>query len=318
VPPYITPVETSETVPASAAVVIIGGGIVGLTAAMTLSERGIPVVVLEKGGVAGEQSSRNQGWIRKTSRAPADVPLAAAADRLWASMRQRTGSDVGYKESGILFLAKTDADMVPYEAWMHSVASQGLDSRLVTQDEIDQLVPGGQAKWAGGIYTPSDGRAEPSLAASAIARAAIAKGAVIIANCAVRSLVRSAGRVTGVVTERGEINCDTVLLAGGLWSRRFLGNLRWLALHPWKALLRSRLAGRIFPFANAPTAASSSPIAARLKHQLRWITSSSDINIRRRSGRRVNICVSRSGEILLMTCDCRADGIRKDRRLLSK
>jgi glycine/D-amino acid oxidase-like deaminating enzyme len=225
VPPYITPVETSETVPASAAVVIIGGGIVGLTAAMTLSERGIPVVVLEKGGVAGEQSSRNQGWIRKTSRAPADVPLAAAADRLWASMRQRTGSDVGYKESGILFLAKTDADMVPYEAWMHSVASQGLDSRLVTQDEIDQLVPGGQAKWAGGIYTPSDGRAEPSLAASAIARAAIAKGAVIIANCAVRSLVRSAGRVTGVVTERGEINCDTVLLAGGLWSRRFLGNL---------------------------------------------------------------------------------------------
>lgn len=223
--PHTTPVRTSETVPASAAVVVIGGGIVGLTAALTLSERGISVIVLEKGVVAGEQSSRNQGWIRKTSRAAADVPLAAAADRLWSRMRQRTGSDVGYREAGILFLARNEADMAPYEAWMRSVVSLDLDSRLVNQNEIDRLVPGGRGSWAGGLYTPSDGRAEPSLAASAIARAAIDKGAAIVENCAVRSLVRTAGRVSGVVTERGEISCDSVLLAGGLWSRRFLGNL---------------------------------------------------------------------------------------------
>lgn len=223
--PHIAPVQTCEDFPSSVPVVIIGGGIVGLVAALTLSERGIPVVVLEKGVVAGEQSSRNQGWIRKTSRAPADVPLAAASDRLWARMPQRLGTDVGYRESGILFLAKSEADMEPHEAWIRSVQPLALDSRLLTPGEIDLLVPGGRGKWAGGIYTPSDGRAEPSLAASAIARAAMAKGAIIVENCAVRSLVRSAGRVTGVVTERGEIRCDTVLLAGGLWSRRFLGNL---------------------------------------------------------------------------------------------
>lgn len=223
--PHIAPVQTCEHFPSSAAVVVIGGGIVGLVAALTLSERGIPVVVLEKGVVAGEQSSRNQGWVRKTSRAPADVPLAIASDRLWAQLPQRLGEDVGYREAGILFLAGSEAEMEPHDAWIRSVEPFGLDSRLLTPDDIDRLVPGGQGKWAGGIYTPSDGRAEPSLAASAIARAAIGKGAVIVENCAVRSLVRSAGRVTGVVTERGEINCDTVLLAGGLWSRRFLGNV---------------------------------------------------------------------------------------------
>ncbi|MGN7930580.1 NAD(P)/FAD-dependent oxidoreductase [Sphingopyxis sp. 22461] len=223
--PYIAPVLTCDDFPSSAPVVIIGGGIVGLVAALTLSERGIPVVVLEKGVVAGEQSSRNQGWIRKTSRAPADVPLAVASDHLWAGMPQRLGLDVGYREAGILFLARSEAEMEPHEAWIRSVEPLNLDSRLLSPGDIDQLVPGGRAKWAGGIYTPSDGRAEPSLAASAIARAAMAKGAVIVENCAVRSLVRSAGRVTGVVTERGEISCDTVLLAGGLWSRRFLGNL---------------------------------------------------------------------------------------------
>ncbi len=223
--PHIAPVQTCDGFPSSVPVVIIGGGIVGLVAALTLSERGIPVVVLEKGVVAGEQSSRNQGWIRKTSRAPADVPLAVASDRLWARLPQRLGSDVGYREAGILFLAKSEAEMEPHEAWIRSVEPLDLDSRLLTPGEIDRLVPGGQGKWAGGIYTPSDGRAEPSLAASAIARAAMAKGAIVVENCAVRSLVRSAGRVTGVVTERGDISCDTVLLAGGLWSRRFLGNL---------------------------------------------------------------------------------------------
>ncbi|WP_029549055.1 NAD(P)/FAD-dependent oxidoreductase, partial [Rhizorhabdus wittichii] len=75
------------------------------------------------------------------------------------------------------------------------------------------------------IHSPTDGRAEPSLAASAIARAALAKGAVIVEDCAVRTLSMAAGRVSGVVTERGEIGCDQVILAGGLWSRRFLGNL---------------------------------------------------------------------------------------------
>ncbi|MBS0477317.1 MAG: FAD-binding oxidoreductase [Proteobacteria bacterium] len=223
--PHIAPIKTSDNFPSSTSVVIIGGGIVGLVAALTLSERGIPVVVLEKGKVAGEQSSRNQGWVRKTSRAPADVPLAVAADRLWADLPQRVGADVGYREAGILFLARTQAEMEPHEAWIRSIEPFGLDSRLLTPSEIDRLVPGGRASWAGGIYTPSDGRAEPSLAAPAIARAAMAKGAIIVENCAVRSLVRSGGRVAGVVTERGEISCDTVLLAGGLWSRRFLGNL---------------------------------------------------------------------------------------------
>ncbi|MFT9090795.1 MAG: FAD-dependent oxidoreductase, partial [Gluconacetobacter sp.] len=71
----------------------MGGGIVGLTAALVLAERGIPVVVLEKGRLAGEQSSRNLGWIRKMGRSVADVPLACAADR--APARRGAGGGGG-------------------------------------------------------------------------------------------------------------------------------------------------------------------------------------------------------------------------------
>lgn len=223
--PTISPVTTSDVFPSTTTVVIIGGGIVGLTAALTLAERKIPVVVLEKGQIAGEQSSRNLGWIRKTSRLAEDIPLAQASDRLWAEMNARVQSDVGYRKSGIMFTTRTDTQMAGYEHWFNGIKGLNLDSRLLSSREISNLVPHGNTQWAGGVYTPSDGCAEPTLASSAIAKAAISKGAIIIENCAVRTLTFSAGEVSGVVTEKGEIKCDRVLLAGGLWSRRFLGNL---------------------------------------------------------------------------------------------
>lgn len=223
--PRIEHVHTSSQFPASTSVVIIGAGIVGLTAALALAERNIPVVVLEKGRIAGEQSSRNLGWVRKTSRHVQDIPLALAADRLWAQMPARVGADVGYRQAGIMFVARTQEQLAMHEGWHQAVAHLGLDSRLLGPQEIANLVPGGQGQWAGGILTPSDARAEPTLAASAIAKAALAKGVVIVEQCAVRTLSTSAGRLSGVVTERGEIACEQVLLAAGMWSRRFLGNL---------------------------------------------------------------------------------------------
>lgn len=218
-------INTTDVLPEETTVVIIGGGIIGVTAALTLAERNIPVVLIEKGHIAGEQSSRNLGWIRKTSRHFEDVPLAMAADKIWAEMPKRIGSDLGYKKSGIMFLAKTEEQVAMHEAWLKSVNSLSLDSKMLSTKEIDQLVPGGQGDWKGGVYTASDGKAEPSIAATSIAKAAIAKGAILIQNCAVRTLSTSGGKVSGVVTEKGEIRCSQVLLAGGAWSRRFLGNL---------------------------------------------------------------------------------------------
>ena len=78
---------------------------------------------------------------------------------------------------------------------------------------------------SGALYTPTDGRAEPPQAAPAIAEAARAAGATILTECAVRGIETQGGRVSGVVTEKGRIACDAVVLAGGAWSRLFCGNV---------------------------------------------------------------------------------------------
>ncbi|WOD09300.1 FAD-binding oxidoreductase [Marinomonas sp. GJ51-6] len=132
---------------------------------------------------------------------------------------------------------------------------------------MDESVPGGKSDWAGGIYTPSDGRAEPSIAASTIAQAAINKGAIIIQHCAVRTLSTTGGKVSGVVTEKGEIRCEQVLLAGGAWSRRFLGNLgvslptlplvcSVMRTKPMEGPTDIAVGGQIFRFVNTKTVAS--------------------------------------------------------------
>jgi glycine/D-amino acid oxidase-like deaminating enzyme len=84
------------------------------------------------------------------------------------------------------------------------------------------MLPGNSRSWNGGVYSPTDGRAEPELAVPALARAAQRLGVVILQNCAARELETEAGRVSGVVTEKGSIRAAAVLVAGGAWSGMFL------------------------------------------------------------------------------------------------
>lgn len=146
-------VNTTNQLPDSTSVVIIGGGIVGICAALTLAERGVPVVVLEKGHIAAEQSSRNLGWIRKTSRHAEDVPLAQAADKIWSNLSERVDAPVGYRQAGIMFLGDTDEQMAIHEKWLDSVAGLDLDSTLLSKAELDKL--GSRREWLlerSGIY----------------------------------------------------------------------------------------------------------------------------------------------------------------------
>lgn len=224
--PQPSTVISNDTLPQRVDVAIVGAGIAGICTALELAERGHTVAVFEKGIVAGEQSSLNWGWCRKMGRDPRELPLVQVSMDLWRQMRQRVGEEVGFRECGIAYLCETEAQLEKRRAWYERyVDLHGLPTRMVSAREAQDLAPGSSIAWKGGLITQDDGRAEPTLAVPAMARAAQRLGVSLHQHCAVRGFETQGGRIASIVTEKGTVACQTLVVAGGAWSRRFLHNM---------------------------------------------------------------------------------------------
>jgi len=204
--------------PAACDVVVIGGGVIGVMTAWHLATRGLRVTLCEKGRIAGEQSSRNWGWIRQQGRDPAELPIMVESLRQWQAMAAEFGNGLGFRQTGVMYLARSEGETARHEAWLVHARAHGLDTRLLTAAEVRARLKGVQAPWISGLFTASDGRAEPWAAVPMLAQGAVARGAVVVEGCAVRALDFAAGRVAGVITEHGRIRAHQVVLAGGAWS----------------------------------------------------------------------------------------------------
>ena len=219
----VDPGPESGKLPANVDIVVIGGGIIGSSTAYFLAKNGVSVLLCEKGVIGGEQSSRNWGFVRQQGRAVQEIPLIKESLRIWRGLDQEIGDKTGFHQGGVVHAASTEKGLAGYEAWYDIAKKYQLDTLLLTVPELKQNFPDLAGEWAGALTTPSDGRAEPSKAAPAIARAAVRLGAHVQTNCAVRGLDIEAGRVAGVVTEHGRVACERVVLAGGAWSSLFCG-----------------------------------------------------------------------------------------------
>ncbi len=217
----LPPLTWGDDLPDAADVVVIGGGIIGVMTAWHLAEQGISVVLCEKGRVAGEQSSRNWGWIHQQGRDFAELPIMMESLDLWKAMAGEM-PELGFRQQGVMYLARSHDEMFKFEQWMTEARGMGLDVRLQSEAQIYGRYDRAAVQWVGGLFTESDAMAEPWVAVPLLAEGAVARGAVIIEDCAVRRLDRAAGRVTGVYTEKGRIACEQVVVAGGAWSSLFL------------------------------------------------------------------------------------------------
>jgi glycine/D-amino acid oxidase-like deaminating enzyme len=217
-----TPVKFNDPVPASADVVVIGGGVIGVFTALNLARAGKRVMLCEKGRIAGEQSSRNWGWIRQQGRDAAEMPIMMRALELWKETDRETGGACGVRTTGTLYLSSKPNAKDGFEDLLKTSQDHGVDTQLLTGRDVGKVV-GHDASypWARALYTESDARGEPWHAVPAVASLAQQSGASIREECAVRALDIVAGQVSGVVTESGTIKCDQVVLAAGAWSSLF-------------------------------------------------------------------------------------------------
>ena len=224
------PVEgTFSDLPAQADVVVVGAGIMGVATAFFLAEKGLSVVVCEKGTVACEQSSRAYGQATNWGQKIEVTALGQQSMMLWRGMNEKLGADTSYRSYGRVQAFDKDEDIEAAREWLRDAqeaapAHAPLNGRFVEGEELAKLIPGAQSTWKMGLYVPEDGGMEPALAAPAVARGALAKGVKIVTQCAVRGFETAAGVVSGVVTEKGVIQASRVVVAGGTWSRMLLGN----------------------------------------------------------------------------------------------
>lgn len=217
--------NTFSPLPKQADVVIVGAGIMGCAAAYYLAKQGVKSVVLDKSRIAGQQSTRAWGFVRQQGRDPSEMPLAIASNRLWRGLEKELQTNLGWRQGGCLYVAHDAEQMARYEACLEISRQYAVDTRLLSAAEVAACIPGFTASQVGGLFTPSDGQAEPRVVAPAFARRAAELGVQFIEGCGLTGIELAAGKIVAAQTEFGEIRTDHIICAAGAASWRVLRSL---------------------------------------------------------------------------------------------
>ena len=210
-----------QPLPRSAEVIIVGGGVIGTSAAFHLAEAGVGVLLLERAQLGSGSTSRAAGGVRTQFSDVLNIEIARRSLAAFRDFVRRPGWEIDLKQVGYLFVLNRESDV---EAFERSVALQrkhGLDSRMLTADEARELCPlleGDDILAAS--FSPGDGHATPEAVVQGYAFAARAHGADIRVGCEVRAIKLSNREIVAVVSDRGEVATNTVICAAGAWSRR--------------------------------------------------------------------------------------------------
>jgi sarcosine oxidase subunit beta len=204
---------------------VVGGGVVGLSAAYSLADRGVDVTLVEKGSLGNASTARSAGGIRSQFSTRVNVELSLASKEVWDSFEERFGVDIGLRKNGYLFLARSEETA---EQFRENVAMQrelGAESELLTPAEATEHCPGVDPdRFRAATYNPDDGVADPNLAVQGYAAAAREAGVDIRTKTAVTDIHLDDGRVVGAdVSADGEterLTVDYVVNAAGAWAAR--------------------------------------------------------------------------------------------------
>jgi sarcosine oxidase subunit beta len=206
--------------PASASVVVVGGGVMGVSTAFHLAEAGVPeVLLLEREALGSGSTCKAAGGVRAQFSDELNVQLAARSLDLLGRFGERPGQEIDLRRVGYLWLLD-DADDVA--SFSRAVAMQnrlGVPSRMLDVDEALRRSPYvcGDGLLAA-AFSPDDGHCTPESVVLGYATAARRLGATLLTGCAVTGVRVSDGEISAVLTDRGEVRTGTVVCAAGAWS----------------------------------------------------------------------------------------------------
>ncbi|MBC7876200.1 MAG: FAD-dependent oxidoreductase [Anaerolineales bacterium] len=199
-----------------AEIVVIGGGIYGAQVAYHLAKNGRKdVVIVEKGEIASGESSHAAGLVTQFATSQAMLRFRMYSIELY--------SELGlFNHVGSLRVASSKEQLLEMERSVSRAKALGLDCEIITPDESLKIMPQLSKKdLYGGIYLPRDGQLDPYTTTTSMARFAKELGVEIYTNTRVTGIKLSAkGNVEAVVTDKGEIRCEIIVNAAGMWAPR--------------------------------------------------------------------------------------------------
>ncbi len=205
------------TLPRTAAVVIVGGGVVGCSIAYHLARRGLrDVLVVERDAVGAGTTSKAAGGIRAQFATETEIRFSLESRRVFETFAEEFGVDPGYARIGYLFLVADEADLRGFEARMALQRRLGVDVRRLAPEDAARLVPGLHVgDLIAAVWGPEDGMAGPAEVTEGFARRAREHGARIVEGVEVTAIDVVAGRVRGVRTTAGAVASPRVVNAAG-------------------------------------------------------------------------------------------------------
>jgi sarcosine oxidase subunit beta len=209
-----------RSLPDRAEVVIIGGGVMGASAAFHLAEAGVTdVVLLEADELSCGSTSKSAGGVRLQFSDEINIALALRSMDAFERFGERPGADIGLRQVGYLFLLTDPSDVAVFEKNTALQNSMGVDSCMLTAAEAGKLSPLANVDDVlAASFCGRDGHATPDAVVLGYATAARAMGVDIVTHCPVTGIAVDGGTITGVRTDRGVIGTSTVICVAGAWS----------------------------------------------------------------------------------------------------
>jgi glycine/D-amino acid oxidase-like deaminating enzyme len=148
-------IESSSHLPAEADAVVIGGGIIGSFTAYYLARRGLKVALIEKGVIAGEQSSRNWGWCRQQNRDARELPLSTKSLDLWERFSAESGEATGFQRCGLFYASNNEEELETWANWGRFARTVGVETHMLdAQQAMARAGAFTDKSWRGGVWSP--------------------------------------------------------------------------------------------------------------------------------------------------------------------